>query len=287
MNSYYEYRFPLITVGVFRLILLFTISYLTQFIASFFSNFSIENLILSSQNFSLISLLTYFFVVPINLGSFLSFLFDILILWGFGSELERSWGTKNFYKYFFIGIYSGVIFLLLIGFFFIDGLYAYGLQAGIIGILLAYGILWPNREVLFFMVLPLKMKWVVLVMFLFLAFSSLSHFIISLGGGLGCAFYLYFIVKRGKIYSYYENFQWSTVAGSSQDLQKKSLFESIKNKFIEFKKKKRVEKKKQEILKRIEMKEELDRILEKISKEGMNSLTKEEKKFLDKASKEL
>lgn len=35
------------------------------------------------------------------------------------------------------------------------------------------------------------------------------------------------------------------------------------------------------------MKEELDRILEKISKEGMHSLTKEEKKFLDKASKEL
>jgi hypothetical protein len=42
-----------------------------------------------------------------------------------------------------------------------------------------------------------------------------------------------------------------------------------------------------EILRRIEMKEELDRILEKISREGMNSLTKEEKKFLDKASKEL
>lgn len=287
MNSYYEYRFPLITVGVFRLILLITISYLIQFIASFFSNFSYENIILSSQKFSIISLLTYFFVVPINLGSFLSLLFDILILWGFGSELERIWGTKNFYKYFFVGIYSGVIFLLLIGFFFIDGLFAYGLQAGVIGILLAYGILWPNREVLFFMVLPIKMKWVVLIIFLFIALGSLSHFIISLGGGLGCALYLYFIVKKGKMYSYYENFQYTTVSNSSQLSQKKGLFYSIKNKFIEFKKKKRIEKKKQEILKRIEMKEELDRILEKISKEGMNSLTKEEKKFLDKASKEL
>ncbi|MFN3604416.1 MAG: DUF1751 domain-containing protein [Leptonema sp. (in: bacteria)] len=287
MNSYYGYSYPLMTVGVFRIVLLLSISYLIQLIASFFPNYSLESFLLSSSNFSFISFLTHFFVVPIQLGSFLGFLFDILILWGFGSELERVWGTKNFYQFFFVGIFGGALFLLLVSSFLLQGLYAFSVQAGIAGVLLAYGILWPNREVLFFMVLPIKMKWVILLMFLFMILSSLNYFVISLGGVLSSGLY-FFLKKLKQSQSYtYSNVNLNLKNDSAQNLEKKNFFTKIKDKISQFQKKKRIERKRQEILKRIEMKEELDRILEKISRQGIESLTRAEKKFLDKASKEL
>ena len=61
----------------------------------------------------------------------------------------------------------------------------------------------------------------------------------------------------------------------------------FKARLEEQKKKKRLDKKRKEIERRIEMKEEVDRLLEKISREGMDSLSRKEKTFLDKASKEL
>ncbi len=284
----YEYRFPFITVGIFRLVILITITYLLQIIATFFYQHSFENLILFSNQFSIVSFFTYFFAFPVSLTGFISLVFDVLILWGFGSELERIWGSKNFYQYFFVSIYGAAVFLILVGQL-LSNLVAFGLQAGIVGVLLAYAILWPNREVLFFMVIPIKIKWVVLIIFLFTALSSLSFFILSIGSLLSGSIYLYYIIKRGKIFSY-QNISNPFQTTQNFDLEsskKVSFFSKIKNKFLEYQKRIRLNKKKQEILKRIEMKEELDRILEKISKEGMQSLTKEEKKFLDKASQEL
>ncbi len=57
--------------------------------------------------------------------------------------------------------------------------------------------------------------------------------------------------------------------------------------FEEWKKRRRLVRKRREIERRIEMKDEVDRLLEKISKEGMDSLTRKEKATLDRASKEL
>ncbi|GIX43044.1 MAG: hypothetical protein KatS3mg129_2777 [Leptospiraceae bacterium] len=215
----------------------------------------------------------------------------MLILWGFGSEIEQLWGTKNFYKYFFIGIFGGAISILIIGTFFLPGLYAFSPTAGISALLLAYAILFPNREVLFFFVLPLKMKWVVLILFIFLALASYNQLILNLGGAIFAGFYLYIVAKRGRLKDEYNRYSTRSSSQLNRILYEPpteiSWKEKIKNKISEYKKKRRLEKKRLEIERRIEMKEELDRILEKISKEGMDSLTREEKKFLDKASKEL
>jgi hypothetical protein len=62
---------------------------------------------------------------------------------------------------------------------------------------------------------------------------------------------------------------------------------TLSERWEEFKKKRRLNKKKAEIERRIEMKEEVDRLLEKISKSGMKSLSSKEKALLDRASREL
>lgn len=289
-NYQYEVQYPSLTEGIFRLLIIFTITFLTQLLARFFSTLSIESFIFIPEQFHFFSLFTHYFFYPISISGFFSFLFEMLILWSFGSELEQIWGTKNFYKYFFIGIYGGLLSIFLLHFF-IEGLYAFSPTAGISSLLLAYAIIFPNREVLFFFVLPLKMKWVALIMFIFLAFGSLNHLILNVGGTIFAGLYLYWLAKKGSIKAEYNRY---SMRSSSQinriyaeENTKVSLKQTIKNKWDELQKKRRLERKKKEILKRIEMKEELDRILDKISKEGMNSLTKEEKKFLDKASKEL
>jgi membrane associated rhomboid family serine protease len=295
MQSYhYEIRYPSLTEGVFRLILLFTITFLIQVIATIFSSNAFSQLssmiLASGSNFKIYSIFTHFFIYPINFSNFFNFLFEMLILWSFGSEIEQLWGTKNFYKYFFIGIYGGAISILLIGTFLLPELYAFSPTAGISALLLAYAILFPEREVLFFFVLPLKMKWVALILFLFLVIGSVNFLILNLGGAVFAGIYLYIVARRGRLKDEYN--RYSTRASSQlnrilAEPSQTSLKEKVKNKISEFKKKRRLEKKRQEILRRIEMKEELDRILEKISKEGINSLTREEKKFLEKASKEL
>lgn len=67
---------------------------------------------------------------------------------------------------------------------------------------------------------------------------------------------------------------------------KQGLFSSILDPIREKRRKRRLEKKRKQIEQRIDMKYEVDRLLEKISKEGMSSLTRKERAFLDRASKE-
>lgn len=293
MQAYqYEIRYPTMTEGIFRLIVLFSISFVIQLIASIFSTQYFYPLVLTGGNhFHWISLFTHYFFFPVSIGGFLSFLFEMLLLWSFGSELELLWGTRNFYRYFFTGIFGGALSILLAGNFLLPNLVAYSPTAGITALLFAYANLFPNRQVLFFFVIPMKMKWVVLILFLMLTLGSASQLIHNLGGAIVAAVYLFITAKMGKLR--YEYNQYSTRSSSQisrifeEQKHQESFLQKIRNKIEEIKKKRRLEKKRNEILRRIEMKEELDRILEKISKHGMDSLTKEEKKFLDKASREL
>ncbi|MCS7204728.1 MAG: rhomboid family intramembrane serine protease [Leptospiraceae bacterium] len=292
MQTYqYEVRYPTLTDGIFRLLILFSITFILQVLATIFSLPYFYSLVVVGGEIHWIAFFTHFFVYPISIGGFISFIFEMLLLWSFGSELELLWGTKNFYRYFFISIFGGALMIFLVGFF-LPGMIAYSATAGISALLLAYAILFPNRQVLFFFVIPLKMKWVALILFIFLALGSTNHFLLNIGGVISASLYLLYTVKAGRLRQ--ENRHYSTRSSSQvsrifydESHEKESPLQRLKNRIEEFKKKRRLEKKRQEILRRIEMKEELDRILEKISKQGMNSLTSEEKKFLDRASKEL
>lgn len=88
-------------------------------------------------------LLTYGFLH----GNLTHIAFNMFGLWMFGQDLERLWGSKRFLIYFLVCVVgAGVIQLLVAGL--QGGLYpTVGASGGLFGLLLAYGLTFPNRIV--------------------------------------------------------------------------------------------------------------------------------------------
>jgi len=106
-------------------------------------------------------------------GGVFHILFNMITLYMFGNELERYWGTSRFLKYYFItGIGAGICSWLVAA---NSGSVVIGASGAIYGLLLAYGITYPNRIVYLNFLLPLKVKWLVIVM-------GAMAFLSSLGG---------------------------------------------------------------------------------------------------------
>jgi len=80
-------------------------------------------------------------------------LFNMLALWMFGTELERTWGTKYFLKFYFVtGIGAGLLTVAvsLLPFEFARQIYpanVIGASGAIYGLLLAYGLYFPDRPI--------------------------------------------------------------------------------------------------------------------------------------------
>lgn len=87
--------------------------------------------------------------------------FNLLMLAFIGSELEALWGTVRFLRYFFFcSIASGMFYLLLVFLWKGAGLHLpmVGASAGIYGFLVAYGVLFGERVLLFMLLFPMKAK---------------------------------------------------------------------------------------------------------------------------------
>lgn len=101
-------------------------------------------------------LFTYLFLHD----GFFHILFNLFALWMFGSDLERLWGGQKFLYYFFLtGIGAAVFDTLVQPSSVIPTI---GNSGAIFGILLAFGLIWPNRPIFLWFVVPVKAKWFVL-----------------------------------------------------------------------------------------------------------------------------
>ena len=98
-------------------------------------------------------------------------LFNMLVLWWFGSELESRWGSRFFLTYYLVcGAGAGVIYLLgSLIYYFATGQAAtltsplVGASGATYGLLLAYGILFGERQIYFMMLFPMKAKYFVMI----------------------------------------------------------------------------------------------------------------------------
>jgi len=122
-------------------------------------------------------LATYMFI---HAGLF-HILFNMLALWMFGTELERVWGTRFFLKFYFItGIGAGCLTVLvsLLPFGPFSQLYVQdivGASGAIYGLLLAYGMYFPDRQIYMYFVFPIPARIFVVIMGAIALFSSLSE----------------------------------------------------------------------------------------------------------------
>jgi len=152
--------------------------------------------------FRIWQLATYMFLH----GGMFHILFNMLALWMFGTELERIWGTRYFLKFYAVtGVGAGaltVLFSLLPFGFARDLQYSIiiGASGAIYGLLLAYGLYFPDRPIYLYLVFPIPAKYFVLIMGVLAFYSSIAE-----RGGIANATHLsgllvaYLFLKRGRL----------------------------------------------------------------------------------------
>jgi membrane associated rhomboid family serine protease len=192
----------------FRLIIINVIVYMIQFFtdrqgSSVFTFYLGLTPAMIIQKGYIWQVFTYMFLH--DTGNFFHLFFNMYALLIFGTAVEQEWGSKKFLVYYiFCGIIAGITIFSMN---FIDKGSGYiiptiGASGAIFGLLLAFGILFPNVELLLFFILPVKAKYLVILyagIELFLEISgdnsSISH-IGHLGGLAGGLLYFLFINKR-------------------------------------------------------------------------------------------
>lgn len=112
------------------------------------------------ENFRLWQLATYMFLH----GGFGHILWNMLALWMFGADVERDWGTKRFLQfYFFCGVGAGICVVIANYIARTPDTVTIGSSGAIFGVLLVYAMLYPNRTILFAFIIPMQVKWFVLI----------------------------------------------------------------------------------------------------------------------------
>jgi len=125
-------------------------------------------------------------------GGLFHILFNMLALWMFGSELERLWGTRYFLRFYFAtGIGAGLLTVLFSFLPFDAARQVYysnviGASGAIYGLLLAYGLYFPDRPIYMYLVFPIPARYFVLIMGAIAFYLSLSE----RGGGVANATHL-------------------------------------------------------------------------------------------------
>ena len=187
-------------------------------------------------------------------------LLNMLGLWVFGRELEEAWGKTKFLRYYFItGIGSG-----LITYFFQMGSDnpVIGASGAVYGILLAYGISYPNRMLYIWGLIPVRSMWLVIIM------GSIAFF-----GLLGNADGISHVTHiSGMLIGYVllkKKWRW------------RDIWFAIRKKTIEF----QVQRYEKKSIKNKMLQKDIDVILEKIQKVGFIGLSDREQSKLYEASK--
>lgn len=196
--------------------------------------------------------LTYMFLH----GGLLHALFNLLILWMMGSEVERFWGKREFLRYYVV---CGLGAAALAFVFAYDNL-VIGASGAVFGVMVAFALMFPERTIYIWFVIPVPAKYLVLVLFVIE--------LLVIGGSDGVA---HFAHVGGAITGFvYMRFGWRDrlhIRGLSRRWSRRHLTLHAGRATP------------------AADDAEIDRILDKISRTGLQSLTAEESRSLEAASR--
>ncbi|KPK75120.1 MAG: hypothetical protein AMJ89_04770 [candidate division Zixibacteria bacterium SM23_73] len=199
-------------------------------------------------------------------GGVFHILFNMFMLWMFGCDIERSWGTKEFLRYYFItGVGAGLFTFFLS---FNSHIPTIGASGAIFGILVAFAMMFPDRPIYLYFLFPIKAKYLVLFFAAIEFLASFRHTSDGIGhfAHLGGMVIGYIYIKRDWRWSSF--FRLSRYLGYLRKLRYKHRMKAINKK----------REREQRLLERV------DQILDKINQVGYDNLSKEEKKTLEEAS---
>jgi hypothetical protein len=146
-----------------------------------------------------------------------------------------------------------------------------GASGAIFAILLAYGWTWPNRKVLLYFIIPIKVKYFVIIFGLIALFGTMST-ASGTGGNISHIGHVGGLIS-GLIFILIRLRKTDTPIKVKNDAAGNVLSRALK--------KWRLNKKKREIKTRRQAKKIIDELLEKIARQGMSSLSQKEKKDLE------
>jgi len=209
------------------------------------------------------TLVTYMFVHAPGFGHIF---FNMLTLFFFGPRVEDRMGGRAFLGLYFTSGIAGALLSIPVGYPII------GASGAIFGVLLAYAWFWPRNQMLIWGIIPIEARYMVLLLTaasLFFGFGGMggnvAHFA-HLGGFLGGFLYLKVLQRNAGNVRFRRQMQplapkLETTAGALdrwRRIKRDGLHEVNRD--------------------------ELDRILDKISASGIASLTPGEREFLDRFS---
>jgi len=115
---------------------------------------------LASGHFMPWQVVTYAFLH----GSTLHLFFNMLGLWMFGAELERLWGARRYWQFLLAGVLAAAVAQMIITFITGSRVPTVGASGGLFALLLAFGMLFPNRIIMpLFPPIPMKARTFVIV----------------------------------------------------------------------------------------------------------------------------
>jgi len=197
--------------------------------------------------------------------------FNMIGLFFFAGPLEAKLGSRRFLALYFISGISGA----LLSFVFNMGIFMVGASAGVFGVFLGFAWFWPHQPVFIWGIVPVPARVLVVVMTVLSLYSGLSssgdgiaHFA-HLGGYLGALLYLFYLRK----FTGSEKFKAKVYAQDARRLGRDSA-DLARWKEISF-----------DLIHELN-RDEVERLLAKAEKDGVGSLTPDERVFLNRLSDE-
>lgn len=187
-------------------------------------------------------------------------LFNMLALFFFGPRVEGLMGSQRFITLYLIsGIMGGVLSI-----FFAPYSAIIGASGAVFGVQLAFAMHWPREQIMIWGIIPVEARWLIVattVMSLYGGFGSsgggTAHFA-HLGGYVGAYLYLKWVERRAPVKQWQKKLKGpppSTIPlGDYKRVDLGKVHEANRD--------------------------EVNRILDKISANGLNSLTAQERTFL-------
>jgi membrane associated rhomboid family serine protease len=231
-------------------------------------------------------LVTYMFLH----GGFTHILFNMLMLWMFGMEVENTWGSKRFLIFYFVcGIAAGLT-NILIAPFFAEPAPTIGASGAVYGVLVAFAMMFPNRYIYIYFLLPIKAKYlipVLLGMEMFYGITGSSEGVAHMAhlGGAFIAVIWILLDSRGFLERMLPKGRIRSGDITSTGLRSSWSQPTQSANFYEIKPEPKPKASGDPDSDRYQ--KVIDEILDKISKNGYAGLTEEEKRILLDASKRI
>ncbi len=158
MTDYAPKGFSMLPPVVKHLLIINVIVFLATMVLEKYGMFNITNMLalnaIGTGRFRLWQLLTYMF----RHANFSHLFFNMFALWMFGYILENYWGSRRFLFYYLVcGVGAGLCNILVPGW-----ERTVGASGAVYGVLLAFGMMFPEERIYLYFLMPIKAKWFVI-----------------------------------------------------------------------------------------------------------------------------